>query len=314
MADDDDPLQRLGEHLDQLADQAESLQQDVLAAHPRSARVLDLCRRVIAEQGAEQVGLAASGAAFWVVISAFPAAIAAISVFGLAVTPQKVAGDLSGLARAGPASLGSTVSQQLTNVASSDHAGLSVGLAVSLVLALWSASAGVYNLERAIRTAYGLPRQRYMDARARALVGSFGVVMALGAVALASTEASAVESHVPAVMLGAVAAPLLLLIIAGVTAGLYRFSVGHRVGFRALYPGAVASAVGVVVVAGAFAGYLRLSTHYTAVYGALAGAVIAMVATYLGVYIVLVGAVINVQMAGNRQTAAAGSDRAREGR
>jgi uncharacterized BrkB/YihY/UPF0761 family membrane protein len=49
------------------------------------------------------------------------------------------------------------------------------------------------------------------------------------------------------------------------------------------------------VVAGGFGIYLGFSTHYTAVYGALAGAVIGMVRTYLAVYIVLLG-VVNAQL------------------
>ena len=45
----------------------------------------------------------------------------------------------------------------LRRAAASDHTGLSVGLAISATLAVWSASAGVYNLDRAVRDAYGLP-------------------------------------------------------------------------------------------------------------------------------------------------------------
>jgi membrane protein len=291
----------IGEEAAAVERHAEAVEREAavtLAAHPRWARLARLSRRVFEEVASEQVGLAASGAAFWVVISAFPTAIAAISVFGLVVSPQQVAGDLSGLAGAGPASLGSTVTTQLQKVATSDHTGLSVGLAVSVVLALWSASAGVYNLDRAIRTAYGLPRQSYVDARRRAFAGSCAVVLALGAIALASAGVSIVRAHVPAVVVAVVAFPLLLVVIVGVSAGLYRFSVGHRVSVRALLPGALTSAVGIVVVAGGFAGYVQVSSHYTAVYGALAGAVIAMVGTYLAVFIVLIGAVINVQMGG----------------
>ena len=47
-----------------------------------------------------------------------------------------------------------------------------------------------------------------------------------------------------------------------------------------------------------FSTYLHFSTRFTAVYGALAGAVIAMIGTYLAVYVVLLGAVLNVQLTG----------------
>ena len=264
----------------------------------KSADVIRLLRAVIREQGQEQVGLAASGAAFWLVISAFPIAIAAVSIFGLVVSPADVAKDLSGLANAGPASLGSFVTEQLRRVATEDHRGLSMGLAISLVLALWSASAGIYNLERAIRAAYGLRPERYLDARKRAFVGAFATVIALGALAFLSAALSGVIEHVPAVVTAIVGIPALMIFVTSAIAGLYWFSIESRAGFRSLLPGALTSACGLALVAVGFSIYVRYSTRFAAVYGALAGAVIAMIGTYLAVYVVLLGAVLNVQLTG----------------
>jgi membrane protein len=251
---------------------------------------------VLKEQSAEGIGLAASGAAFWLVIGAFPAAIAAVSLFGLLVSPERVASDLEGISRAGPESLGSILSVQLQHVANTDRVGLSTGLAVSLVLALWSVSAAVYNLNRAIRTAYGLPVSRYVTARSRAFVGGFVAVVALGALGLASTTVSVVVAYVPGFLGVIVGVPVLGSVIACVAAGLYRFSIGHPVGLRRLLPGAISSAAGLVIVALFFSIYLRQSTHYAAVYGALAGAVIGMIGAYLAVYVLLIGAVLNAQL------------------
>ncbi len=262
------------------------------------ARVVRLLRGVMREQGQEQVGLAASGAAFWMIISAFPTAIAAVSVFGLVVNPEDVAKDLGGLADSGPSSFGSIVTDQLQRVAAGDHRGLSTGLIVSLVIAIWTASAGIYNLERAIRVAYGLRPQRYVDARKRAFIGAFATVIALGALAFLSAALSGALTHVPALVTIFVGIPALLIFVTSAIAGLYRFSISRRVGFRAILPGSIASACGLALVAVGFSTYLRFSTHFTAVYGALAGAVIAMIGTYLGVYVVLLGAVLNVQIAG----------------
>ncbi|HYB47547.1 MAG TPA: hypothetical protein VED20_09360, partial [Streptosporangiaceae bacterium] len=59
-----------------------------LRQHPRFAVMLRLASGVLREQSTEQVGLAASGAAFWVVISALPTVAAVVSLFGLAVSPE----------------------------------------------------------------------------------------------------------------------------------------------------------------------------------------------------------------------------------
>ena len=266
-----------------------------MPARRRWSGLVPLVRGVLAEQGTEQVGLAASGAAFWLVISAFPTTTAAVSLFGLVVSPGQVARDLGTLARAAPASLGSLITEQLHRVAAGDRAGLSVGLAVSVVLAVWSASAGVYNLDRAVRDAFGLPRQRYVEARGRAIVGAFVVVLVLGAAAIGASLV-----HPPAVVAALVGVPVALVGVALAIVALYRFSVGPTVRARDLVPGALAAAAGVVVFLAGFAAYLALSTRFTAVYGAFTGAVIGMLGTYLAVYAVLLGAVLNMQLTTRR--------------
>ena len=251
---------------------------------------------VLRQQSNEQIGLAASGAAFWLVISAFPIAIAAVNLFGLVVAPEQVAKDLGSLATAGPASFGSFVTAQLHRVAAADHAGLSIGLTVSLILAIWSASAGVYNLNRAIRSAYGLAPANYLRARARAFVGAFAVVVAIGGTGLLSAVNAALRRQFPGWVLVGVGMPLLVVVVAAVIATFYRFALGHRQTLRALLPGATGAAIGLFVLGGGFAAYVEVSSHYTTVYGALAGAVIGMVGVYLAVYVVLLGAVLNVQV------------------
>jgi len=293
-----DPANRLvvegRAELEGAEERAEATADQALGRHPRLSSFLRVGGGVLHEQGVEAVGLAAAGATFWLTISAFPTAIAAVSVFGLVVSPERVATDLGNLASGAPASLGSLVTTQLRRVAASDHARLSFGLGTSLFVALWSASAGVYNLDRAIRVAYGLAPQRYAEARGRALVGAVAVVILLGIGAL-SISAAVGRSRTPLVIV--IAVPTLLVAVTGGTAGLYRFSVGTAVGARALLPGAIASSLGVVGVLAGFGAYVAWSRHYTAVYGVFAGAVIGMFGTYLAVYVVLLGAVLNAQLA-----------------
>ena len=169
-----------------------------------------------------------------------------------------------------------------------------MGLAVSVLFAIWSASAGVYNLDRAIRLAYGLAPQSYLEARARALVGAIVVVFALGVGALGI---SFVVSRSPGPLVVLVGLPALLIGIAAGVAMLYRFSAGGHVRVWTVLPGALVSSVGVVALIAGFGIYVAWSKRYTAVYGVFAGAVIGMVATYLAVYVLLLGAVLNTELA-----------------
>lgn len=269
-----------------------------LGRHPRTGSLVGLIGRVAREQSQERIGLAASGAAFWFVITIFPAAIATVNIFGLVVSPEAVAKDLGSLASSGTGSLGANLSEQLFHVASAGRAGLSVGLTVSVVAAVWTASAGVYNLARAIRVAYGLGPDKYLRARLRATLGAFAIVIALGLAAVISGAVSSVLASVPAVVVGVVGIPLLLVIVATIVGGAYRFSIDHAVPVRALIPGGAFSSVGLLLVGTGFGVYVASSTRYTAVYGALAGVAVAMIASYLATYVVLIGAVLNVKLAG----------------
>jgi membrane protein len=269
--------------------------------HPDLSRVLGVVRGVIREQGKERVGLAASGTAFWLVISVFPTAIAAISLFGLVVSPERVATDLGDLAHTAPSSLSSLVTGQLRQVAASDQTGLSMGLAVSILFAIWTASAGVYNLDRAIRLAYGLAPQSYFEARVRALLGAVVVVLAVGCGALGI---SFVITRSPGALIVVLGVPALLIGIAAGVAVLYRFAIGGAVRVWTVVPGALLSSVGVVALIAGFGSYVAWSKHYTAVYGVFAGAVVGMVATYLAVYVVLLGAVFNTELASSLRAGA----------
>src|SRR5262249_60031195 len=148
------------------------------------------------------------------------------------------------------------------------------GVAGSVVLAVWSASAGVYNMNRAIRVAYGLPPQSFVEARGRALVGALAVVVMVGVTAIATSVG---QARTPGLWAVAGIPVGLLAITAGVGA-LYRFAVGHRVGVRALLPGAVTSAVGVVLVTSGCGASGAGSPRYPAVDRRVGGAVIRVAA------------------------------------
>jgi uncharacterized BrkB/YihY/UPF0761 family membrane protein len=232
--------------------QSENEAGQFLERHGRLSLTTRAIARVLRDQSAERISLAAAGAAFWLVISALPTRIAVVSVYGLFVSPGRVASDLGALASGVPGSLGSLLTEQLRRVAATDHAHLSLGLAVSLVLAIWSASSGFNNLDGAIRLAYGLPSQRYLAARRRAFVGALAVVVLLGLLAVATPIVARRSSALVTALTIVVAAGG---IIAGVGA-LYRFSVGTHVSARSVLPGALLSAAGMAFVSVGFGAYV----------------------------------------------------------
>jgi membrane protein len=287
----DELLRRARQDVTEARDEAREEAAQVMQHHRRFSAGVRVATAVMREQAAERVGLAASGAAFWLVISALPTAIAVVSLYGLVVDPARVAADLGTLANSVPGSLGSLLTEQLQRVARTDPAGLSLRFAVSVVLAVSSASAGINHLDGAIRAAYGLPPQRFIEARGRAFAGALAVVLLLGLTAVLLPTVARLPV-VPTIL----GVPVALATITAAIGALYRFSVAAPVGARALWRGALASGIGVVLVTVGFGAYVKVSSRYTAVYGAFAGAVIGMLAIYLAVYVVLLGAVLNSQL------------------
>jgi membrane protein len=127
------------------------------------------------------------------------------------------------------------------------------------------------------------------------MAGAVVVVLGLGLVAAVSATLTDLLDRSAKGIEALVGVPLLLVVIAGLAAALYRFSLRRPLRRWELLPGASATAVAVVALLVAFDVYLHLSTHLTAVYGALAGVVLAMLFAYLAIYAMLLGAVVNAQ-------------------
>ncbi|TEX52029.1 MAG: hypothetical protein B7C55_02560 [Actinomycetales bacterium mxb001] len=270
-----------------------------LVARPRGQSAADLLQRIIQAQSVERIGLTAAGIAFWFVIALFPALIAVVMVLGLVLSPTEIANTLEQLDKASPNSLGGVVLRQVEAAASSRPSALSLGFAVSLVIVLWSTSAGYYNFARGTRMAYGLPPQNYVRARGRAFVGATAgmlitAVLAVGTALLVSYAGS--QSGAWRVLLLVANATVGIGLLALALAALFRFSTGRLPQRTEYLPGAAFGAIGTVAVFIGFGIFVSYAGSYDAVYGALSSAIILMLTVYFAAYAVLIGAVLNAQL------------------
>lgn len=269
-----------------------------LATRPRSQLIVRLLRDVVRVQGQTRTSLAAAGAALWLVIALFPAVTAVVSIFGLVVGPDDVAQAIATVSDKGSGSLSNAVTQQLEQVSSSATSSLSLGLAISVLVSLWSVSNGSYNLIRAIRLSFGLPAQPYVAARALGFVGGVLGVLGMGIAAFAASASAVVNQSVSGAMQGlatAASVVLTLVITAVLLVGLYRFALGSAAKSRTLIPGAVLATVGLGILGTALTLAVANLGKATAVYGVAAGAVSALISVYFAAYIVLLGAIVNAQ-------------------
>ncbi len=258
---------------------------------------LQLARTLIKRQSALKLSLAASGAAFWLVLGLFPAGLAAINILGLVVDQQVIADYLGRLAQQGPGTLGYLLATQLGLIARPSP-GTGLLDTVLVLISLWSVSTAVGQLIAGTRAAFGLPQPSFTRRRIQALLIGFGVVLLLPvlAYALADASSSRIQVDLLAIVIGVVA-----------IAGTYLAAAGRQRPLRSHLPGLAFASIAVLAVTLVFSSLLRSGGTYEAIYGAVAGSVITMIAVWLMVYAMLLGALLNTLLS-EKQDVALGVD------
>ncbi len=121
---------------------------------------LDVLWRVGSELGEDRVTMLAASVAFYATLALFPALVAVVSLYGLLADPHQIAGWVARLSAAVPWTARELIIHELSRIASTSGAGLTLGLIGSIVFALIAASSGVLGLIDGITTAYDEPETR----------------------------------------------------------------------------------------------------------------------------------------------------------
>ncbi len=247
------------------------------------------------------IPLLASGVAFWALLSLFPMLIALITVYGLVSSPQDVTRQVDNALGALSKDAQNVIGTQLKTIASGGGS-LSVGLIVSVLVSLWSASGGVQNLMKALSTAYEQEETRGAVAlKVRALLLTVGAlvmaVIVIGVVGvLPRLLRSALENGALRILLYVLAFVVLYVLVVGAITVLYRLGPANRpVGLHWASAGALFATTLWAVGTIAFAIYVNNFSKYGNVYGALAGVIVLMLWLYLTVYAILMGALLNAE-------------------
>jgi membrane protein len=266
-----------------------------------------ITRRAFAESKADHVPTLAGGVAFFAFLAIFPAMIAALTIYGLVADPAQVAQQVEGLAAMLPEQTQPLIADQLRSVVSSSDSALGVGLIVSLLAALWSASSGTGNLVQAVNLAYDEEETRgFMKLRGTALLLTLGAIVF---VLVALTLVAVVPVLLDALPLGPVGTvlaqvlrwTLLLAVVVVALAVVYRVAPDRDAPrFRWASTGALVAAALWIAGSMLFSFYVDSFGSYNKTYGALAGVVVLLLWLYLTSYVVLLGAEINAEA--ERQT------------
>ena len=257
-----------------------------------------ILRRSMAESTKDNVGMLAGGVAFFAFLALFPALIALLTLYGLVSSPQQVADQLAAASALLPASAQPLVVDQLGAIASGSGGSLGVGLVVSLLAALYSASSGTQYLINAVNVAYDETETRgFLKLRGTALAMTLGAVLFVVVTVALVAVAPVLLDPLPLVgrVLAQVARWTLLLgLVVVALAVVYRIAPDRDAPrFRWVSPGALVSTLLWLAGSVLFSLYINNFGSYNKTYGALAGVVVLMLWLYLTAYIVLLGAEIN---------------------
>lgn len=247
---------------------------------------------------AHQAPLLAAGVAFYTFLSLFPALIAAVLTYGLVASPETVQRQSADITDALPADAASLITGQLDSLVTTSSGSLGVGLVVSLVLAVYSASGGVGNLVTAINAMYGIRDNRnFVKKKLVALGLTAGALIFLIVVLTLVAAAPAVFDAIDIVpgtrFLLEIGRWVLLLGAIVVAIGvLFRIAPDRSEKPSLMTKGVlVASGLWVLVSLG-FSLYVDNFGSYGKTYGALAGVVVLLLWLWIGIYAVLFGATI----------------------
>ena len=264
----------------------------------------DILMRVKDEVSRDHVMLVAAGVAFYGLLAIFPGIAALMAVAGLVLEPQTVVDQLAQIGAVLPQEASDIILGQAEDVAGSQGTGLGVAAAVGILLAFWSASAGVSALMEGINLAYDEEDQRgFLKRTLVRLALTLGLIVSLIAIVAIAVVVPVALQFLTA--LGPVAEALIAVlrwtvifgIVVAMLAALYRFAPNRDdAEWRWTTPGALVATALWLVGSIAFAIYVRNFASYQETFGTLAGVVILLIWLWLSAIIILLGAEFDSEM------------------
>jgi membrane protein len=262
----------------------------------------DIFVRVKDKISADNLSIVAAGVAFYAFLAIFPALAALVSIYGLLLDPASLQEHMRSVQGVLPSEAAQLVNNEIQRIAS-QHGTLGWALIIGIILALWSAAAGMKALFQAMNIAYDEDEKRgFLKLNATALLLTLGaivfVILFLGLIILVP----AVLSFVPlgtsvGMVLKYLRWPLLAIACIFAVTVVYRYGPSRaKPQWKWITWGAAVATILWLVGSGLFSLYVTNFASYNKTYGALAVVVMLMMWLLLSAYSILLGAEINAEM------------------
>ena len=267
-------------------------------------------RRTLTEMISDRIGLAAAGCAFYATLALFPAISMLVSVYGLAFDPQTVEPQMKVLKHLLPGPAYTLIADRIHVLVSKDHGTLTISLIVSVLVTMWSSSAGTKSMLAALNIAYDEKEARsFLRFQATALGmtlgGILGAALTLALLVFLPAALDFVPEHFgmqlieqQTQLLIRLGSPVrMVLFVAAAVSLLYRFGPSRQEArWHWVTPGAIVSTALWLLASAGFSYYVGHVASYDATYGPLGAVIGIMMWFFVTAYVVLLGAELNAEL------------------
>ena len=261
-----------------------------------------IVKRAITRISNQGTSLQCAGVAFFGFLSIFPLIAATVLIYGILASPLDITNHLETIRILIPGSVYGLLSERLESLVNQPGANLGLGLAIAIVLALWSGTRGVNALMHTLDVANHEENDRSFIMNT---LVSFGLTLgalvflavALSAIAVLPVVLNAVGFPAQAESFAAFMRwPLLGGMVFVMFASLLRQAPAREpVSYKWLWPGAMLATALWLILSLGFSYYVENYGSYGATFGALSSAVILMLWLYYSCMVITFSAMINAE-------------------
>lgn len=269
----------------------------------RREGAIAIARRVMREAASDRISLAAAGCAFYAMVALFPSIFLLVLLYGMAFDSTTVEPQLEVLRELVPEDTFELIATRVDQLVTQPRPRLEWGAIVSGGVAIWSASAGTRAMIGALNMAHGVTESRnffHYHLLAIGITLSITVAVVLAIASLVALPGVAALLGLPAprawTLRGLSMGTLLGLVFVGLVL-VYRLGPsGRHPGILWTLPGAVVATLLWAAASAAFSLYVSNYATYDLMYGPLGAAIGLLMWFWVSVYVVLLGAELNVAL------------------
>jgi membrane protein len=251
----------------------------------------------------DQASLAAAGCAFYATLSLFPAISMLISIYGLLFDPGSVVPQLEILRDLLPGPAFGLIEDRVMQLVAKPSGPLTMGLAISFLLSVWSSASATKSILSALNLAYDVTEPRpFLQSQAIGLAVTLSAaICAVLAIAVMLVLPALIKfsglSDIGAALIQIASFVLIIAFFAGGLAALYAHGPSRpAVPVARVMPGTALATVLWLVSSGLLSIYVGRLANFDATYGSIGAVVGIMLWFYVSAYTVVLGAELNAQL------------------